>query len=67
MSEYVQVHRFHDKVAINVGNEGQTIYFTVEEAAKLARAISLCALDTATKGFVESAFQSVEFEVRGTK
>jgi len=36
---YASGHRFHEQVAISVGN-GETVYFTVKEARALSRGIN---------------------------
>ena len=56
-----QVHRFHDAVAVHVG-DGQTVYLSPEIARKLGKAIMLCAGDCVALSFQESNFKTVEID-----
>lgn len=50
-----QVHRFHGKVAVSVGN-GSTTYLTPAEACALARSLRECAEDIGAHSFGDSHF-----------
>jgi uncharacterized membrane protein YgaE (UPF0421/DUF939 family) len=56
-----QVHRFHDKVAVYVG-DGQTVYMQAAIARKLARALNACARSVDQTGFLQSKFETVEIK-----
>ena len=61
MKQIAQVHRYYDRVAVNVG--GQTHYFTVKQAKELAKAIRLAAKDINTHpNFAKSGFATFYLE-----
>lgn len=55
MKTLASVHRFHNKVAIYVGN-GSTTYLTAKQARALARALRDCAKSVVYQKFVDSSF-----------
>ena len=55
-----QIHRFHDKVAIHIG-DSSTIYLTPKVALAIANAMIECVDDIDLK-FTESLFGTVEIE-----
>ena len=55
MKTMASVHRFHDKVAIYVG-DGSTTYLTAKQARALARALRDCAKSVVDEKFVDSSF-----------
>lgn len=59
MKTMASVHRFHDKVAVYVGNGGTT-YLTAKQARKLARALAACAKSVVDEKFVDSSFGIAE-------
>lgn len=50
----VQVHRFHNGVAVYVG-DGQTVYLHPKDARKLSRAINKAARSCETEKFADSS------------
>lgn len=50
-----RVHRFHDKVAISIGEE-PTVYLTAPMAKKVAAIIEACRLDIERQAFTDSQF-----------
>ena len=59
MKTIASVHRFHDQVAIYVG-DGSTTYLTAKQARALARALRDCAKSVVDERFVDSAFGTRE-------
>lgn len=59
------VHRFHDYVALHVGN-GETVYISADDASELAEALETCADSVRTEGFINSSYKShaLEFETK---
>jgi hypothetical protein len=63
----VHVHRFGDRVAVSLPGKGETVYLTVKEARKLARALNGGARDIDKEPrFSQSGFVTVSFEVEAT-
>ncbi len=56
-----QVHRFHDAVAVSVGN-GWTVYLDPDTANKLGKALNDCARDIRLCSFTDSPFHTVEID-----
>lgn len=61
----IQVHRFHNKVAIYVG-DGETCYLTLREARQLAEMLHSGADSVQNEDFVNSSFVTQEMHVKGT-
>lgn len=57
-----QVHRFHGKVAIYVGN-GDTVYLSPDDAEIIAQALDDCAHDCRERCFTESEFSTREVDI----
>lgn len=55
------VHRFHDKVAVYVG-DGGTTYLSAKQAEALAKALRACAKSVKTEKFSESNFNTAEIK-----
>ena len=55
----VQVHRFHNGVAVYVGG-GQTVYLCPKDARKLSRAINKAAKSCETESFADSSCGTFE-------
>ena len=53
------VHRFHDKAALSLPGNGETVYFDAQQARKLARALYQAARSIETVSFVNSSFGNV--------
>ena len=53
------VHRFHDAVAVSVG-DGNTTYLTPDEASELSVLLQSCAQDVMDRPYVKSTFDSTE-------
>lgn len=60
-SKSARVHRFHDKVALYIG-ETETVYLNPKLALALARTIMLCVEDIGSRKFVLSEFETTELE-----
>lgn len=56
------VHRFHDEVAVHVG-DGQTTYLSAKQARKLARALNKAAKSVETESFLKCSNVTAEIEV----
>ena len=55
------VHRFHDRVALSLPGDGQTVYLTADEAAWLADMVGACAKDVNDcPRYVDSSFSTRE-------
>ena len=52
--KFVQVHRFHEAVALFAG-KGETVYLTPLDARLLGEALIIAADDAETRKFTESA------------
>jgi hypothetical protein len=48
-----QIHRFHDKVAIYLGN-GETVYLTADEALELGSELTRYGNDVRNKTYLDS-------------
>lgn len=59
-----QVHRFHDKVAIYIGN-GQTCYLTEKEARKISAFLLEAAKDIKRFKFVDGKFKTQTVDLHG--
>ena len=57
----MQVHRFHDQVAIHLS--GDTVYLTSKQASILADAIVECVDDIELNKFTDSEFKTVNFYI----
>lgn len=54
------VHRFHEFAAVAFcGCDGQTVYLTAADAARLADALRACVDDIAARTFTASTFRTV--------
>ena len=62
----VQVHRFHDFVAMSVGS-GETIYLKHDEATEVSKQMLTAAIDIRQKRFTKSDFKTFNLEVDGTQ
>lgn len=54
------LHRFHDKAAISLPGNGETVYLTAHAARQLAHALHACARSIETKDFLYSNFGTME-------
>lgn len=60
---YLQVHRFHDSVAVYIGSGGKTVYMTPEEAQTLATALNACAHNTMSTPFGKDSIPTWSLEI----
>lgn len=59
-TETANIHRFRDAVALSLPGDGETIYLTAEEAARLSDVLSVYARDVEQRGFVASDLHGCE-------
>lgn len=59
---YLQVHRFHEFVAVYIGR-GKTVYMTPEEAQTLATALNACAHNTMSTPFGKDSIPTWSLEI----
>jgi hypothetical protein len=57
-----QVHRFHDSVALFVG-DGSTCYLTMKQARELAIALLNCSNDVSDRKFTDSQLGTVTIPI----
>lgn len=60
---HIQVHRFHDRVALYLRNDGETVYLASEDARKLGELLSLGAYSRETEAFGKSTLGTHEWDV----
>ena len=59
---FATVHRFRDKVAFHIDDTPDTVYFTAEQARKIARVLLEYAEDCERVGFVDSTLATQKIE-----
>lgn len=59
---YLQVHRFHDHVAVYIGR-GKTVYMTPEEAQTLAQALLASAHNVLTVPYGKDSLPTWSYEI----
>ena len=63
-SGIANVHRFHNRVAISVG-DGSTFYLTLNQALDIAECIEKCSVDITSCKFTHSSFGSHAIPIGG--